>query len=191
MATASLNNFLFAPARVAINPTAISTGSFPFGGTEIGTCIDIQAMPQRKVIKLRHEYTGPNETYDGLDMGEDWKIIIKVRGFDGDAINTCFAAPVTGTTSNTKGIWYPGSTPWYPKLLSSSAVALLLAPEDTTNHHCTLLYKALPMTEETKALAYQRTEEFVLPLVFWAMRDSTNRIMAALPREDFVGGVFP
>lgn len=172
MADRDLTKALRNRGRLCINPGNLAA-EFPHGGTDLGL---IRACS----VRFGHTYTlikaeeWGNEVVEGIDEGEAIALACLLRGADDNALNTVYPNTAVGATSKHRVIEGPGSNR-AGALLSARSVVLCFSPDDP-NHEMVLLYKALPMLDETAELALSTTDEFETAAVFTGIRDGSGRL---------------
>lgn len=168
--------------QLAINPTTDPPiDVFPHGGTALGMAADVIWRPNlRRGIIRGEEYGG--EPVEVLLMAQTAVLGVLLRGGDNDAYSTIFDDTTVGASGVT-GVDHPG-TRRAGERGSDRTVALILSPFDTVNHRALLIYQAIPLLEETAELRFALKQEQVVPAIFMATRDSTDRIWSYRPLED-------
>jgi hypothetical protein len=190
MASPDITQILKAPGRLAINPQNLAT-AWPHGGTGLGLIQDIFLKPSRAYETIREEAFG-NEVVDVVDLGESVIIAASLRGFDGDAIGTLFPSTVLATLSGKREVLYPnpsgGTTSAYGTFRagtfrSGNSVVLMYTPDDYNKYPSLICYRAIPLVEATAEIKFSY-EEGMIPVMFQAIRDTSNRLYAWGRLED-------
>ncbi len=182
MADADITQVLRVPGRFCSAPTNLSA-AFPHGGTALGIIHHAAARRIGRYDFVRaHEFAG--EVVEVVEGGADWVMAAMVRQYDNDAIAAIWPHTGTGGTSSDKYIEYPGSTNRAGTLLSTNAFVLMFVPNDTTNHPCVLMRRAVPMIEETAELRLSVLYEFATPVVFACLRPASGQAVEIKLKED-------
>jgi hypothetical protein len=181
MATARQDNVLRIPGRLIAAPTNLNT-DFPFGGTELGMASDVIWRPNLRRLEIRGEEYG-GEITDIVKTGQAPQLGAFVRGFDPDMIQKVFEGSSESTKSGKPIVDYP--TDAAPgTLASATGFVLLYAPFNTEEHPGILLYNAVALLEEVAEMRLSRKAEFGVPVLFYGLRDSSNRVYQKMLMED-------
>ncbi len=173
MATARQDNILRVPGRFVADPTDLSIDS-PFGGTARGMASDVIFRPNLRRKEIRAEEHG-GEIVDFVKTGQSPQIAAFVRGFDPDMTLKIFEGSSVGTKTGKSKVDYP--TDAAPGTLgSSTGFVLLYAPDNIEEHPAILLYNAIPLLEEVSELRFALKTELGIPVLFYGIRDATNRV---------------
>lgn len=142
MATSDPLSALEVPGRLVKGPTDL-TGSYPYGGTELGLLRDV--WWELVDVYQRHtaEEFGARVVGD-LWSGEAFSLAFALRSLDDDALAAVWPNTRVGEVSQHRVLYGPG--PRRPGMLTETAkaAALLFVPDDVQNHDAVLLPRALP-----------------------------------------------
>ena len=163
--------------------TLAAPNTAPFGGTALGLVESIALVPVVRSFTLTMEEFG-SEAGDVVELGNDWVMTCTVTGWDDDTISTVFASTGTGAGAGDELITEPGITPG--QMGSSRAVKVCFVPDDASDRGF-ILYRALPMLEESKDLTYNVRQPSALGLVFRCMKNASGIIL----REGRPGDLIP
>lgn len=190
MALSDISQILKVPGKLAYNPNSLSA-PFPHGGTALGLTQDVIFKPTRSYEYIREESFG-NEVVDVLDLGESVIIAASLRGYDVDAVAQIFPSVVAGTTSGKNTVYYPNpqntaenqnGTFRAGTLKSASGIKLIFTPDDYISYPALIVYNAVPLVEEAAEIKFSY-DEGMIPILFVATRDSSNRLYAWGRLED-------
>lgn len=177
MAASSAARIIRAPGRLVVTPTtAFASGTYPYGGTEIGMARMCQLTPLGTPYRVEAE--GLGEVNDILEPNIRWVFTCFLRGWDDDAVLK-FLAPGHSAGSDSQHAVYsvPGSL--VPgKSALSRGLKIAYIPDDPVHVPGLLLYRAVPDWIDGAEIAFQRGSELGIPLVFECVRDASNRTLA-------------
>lgn len=184
MATPRTRNILHVPSQLCIGPTDLSI-AYPHGGTALGR---VRAMIWRPGFRYTpetaEEFMGA--TVRSFYSGEAGVLAVILREWDTDAIKTCFpvtaVGAVTGRTVVEGDVGTDGKRGGTVELTAS---VVYVSPNDIKAPGL-LLYGALPMIDESMALAHRINEEVGFPVAWIAAPDTSRRTYKEGPREDLV-----
>jgi len=176
MAARSSIRTLRAPGRLVVNPTTeFADGTFPYGGTEVGSVRGAVLRALGTNFAVFNEVRG--EISDILESNHRWTFSCFLRGWDADALELLFAdgyelGDISGqATFAVPGAQVPGAS------ANNRAVVLAYIPDDKIHAPAVLLYKAIPDWSEAAEIAFQRGSELGIPLSFECLRDDSDRII--------------
>lgn len=181
MAQSNINALLRVPGRLCLAPSNMS-GSFPFGGTDLGLVADVVVVPGQVTKELREEGLGV-VTKHGIGLGEAVKIRLAVRSLEQGHGSHFFVAATGDVTGEESIIHNPVANP--PGGVVAT-VSLMFCPFDETQDFV-WLPAAAPHVDEAAELAKSiRREGF-----FFAVFDATPRASDGLAaiharKEDLV-----
>lgn len=183
MAKARQDNVLRVPGRLIANPTDVKIAS-PFGGTELGMVSDVIFRPNLRRKEIHAEEHG-GEIVDFVKAGQAPQLGAFVRGFDKDMVLQIFEGSSASAKTDQAKVDYP--TDAAPGTLGSAkGFKLLYAPDNTERHPAILLYNAIPLLEEVSEIRFALKTEFGIPVLFYGVRDVTNRVYQMQLMEDLV-----
>jgi hypothetical protein len=186
MAAPDITTVHYPQGRLFLNPTdgtLASPNSAPFGGTALGLVESVALVPVVRSFTITMEEYG-SEAGDVVELGNDWVMTCVMTGWDDDTISTVFASTATGAGAGDELVTEPGITPG--QMGSSRAVKIAFVPDDPTDRGF-IIYRALPMLEESKELTYNVRQPQALGLVFRCMRDANGITL----REGRPGDLIP
>lgn len=173
------------PGRFCIGPTDLSA-DFPHGGTALGESYRGRLVYEAPKQVLTAEERG-NQPYEVIHGGESWALAGTLRADPPDTYAKLFLNASTGATSGRPLIEAPG-TNRAGEALSGRAVVLCFAPFEVDRHPFVLLYKAIPLAEDTQELSLNLggsdEEGFGVPYVFLGTLDDSDRLIACGARAD-------
>ena len=157
---------------------------FPHGGTAIGEVRDAELRwGIRTRLITAEEYGG--QVVESIYTGESAVLACVLRGFDDDALSAIWPTSAAGSTghrllkqdvvTNEKR---PGS------FMSSRAVKLCFSPRAVDQHRFVVLFRAIPMVEETARLQLRLDEEVGLAVMFRGLPASDGRVYECGLRKD-------
>ena len=171
MSASDVLSALRVPGKLVVTPTDIST-AFPHGGTELGLVGEVVLEREERTYEVTGEEYG-GEVVEDIYLGEQWKLVIALRGSDPDAIANIFLNSTTGTTFNLAGLSWPG-TSREGRLKTSDAVKILFSPLDIKRHKGVYFRKAIPKVAENVEVIYHSGKEQVIIAGFLALRDDST-----------------
>lgn len=166
-----------APGRVVINPTIEpSTGTFPFGGKQIGKVNQARFTRTSAPIPIFHE--GSGEIGDVLEGPNRYSFSCFLRGWDDDAISAMFGTQASvGADSGHTVVLLP-SLISPGKSAFARGLKVLYVPDDALNIPALLIYNAIPDMAEGADMMFQRGAELGVSMSFECTRDSYGRVAA-------------
>jgi hypothetical protein len=177
MATADISEALRVPGRLIKNPTDL-TAARPGGGTDLGEVADIVFLVgQKHGVIVAEEFGG--QVVEDVMAGESAVLTAVLRQFDEDALGSVFPNAAAGSVTGKRKIEYaPGKTSGGYKLpgtmRSTLAFKLVFWPDDVLRHRFLVLYKAMPMVDESAKLQFHMNAEVGIPVVFQGIPDTAN-----------------
>lgn len=181
MATPDIRLALAVPGRLCYGPSSLSS-DYPHGGTGLGEVQQIVVSPNYTTQVITYETYG-SEVTEEIHTGESWVIAATLRTWDSDAISTIFPNSAAGATSGHRVIHGVGSNV-AGYTLSSKAVVLVFSPYNADMHPMVVMYSAVPLVEASARLELKLGTQFGLPVMFRALRDSSNRQVRMGMRAD-------
>jgi len=167
MAVADVTKVYRVPGKLAINPTNLAT-AFPHGGTALGVATRVRIERTEPRTMVRAEEFG-QEVVEVVRGGETLILGVMLRQWDSDVLSAIFP-DTSGTTVN--GL--PATTR-AGSLMTDNTAKLIFTPDNQTDHPGIILYKAVPLVEETAELKFGVVRELVIPTLWLALRDASNR----------------
>lgn len=159
------------PGRLVINPTDL-TAAFPYGGTELGSVRQVTHLRFGADYALTAEEFG-FEPVEYNQHGEIHGVSAFCRGFDDDVISALFPNTAAGTTSQHQVVTWPGTNragTWR----SAVGVKLLFAPFNPIDVDAIILYRGIPMDEDSARTPLAWQEEYGFPVTFMGIRDASG-----------------
>ena len=188
MASPNVRNILRLPGRLVAAPTNL-LAAYPHGGVELGVVRDVEFRPGIKASLVTAEEYGGVVT-EAIYAGEAPILACVLRSFDNDLIERLFlntSVPVVSGASGDRIILGRASGAGVNRagtLRDASAIVLLFTPKNVDMHPMVLIRRAIPMVEETAALALSLSQELGLGLVFYCAPDSSGRTYDVGKRQD-------
>ena len=180
MATADPRLVKHAFGRLCIAPTNLAA-AFPHGGTALGLTAEVNFRPVQRMREVRAEEFG-GEVVEIIVGREDVVLAATIRGWDSDALQRVFVRTAAGT-SGERVVSYPGSVR-AGTLGSDRSVVLLFSPRNTEHHPAILIYRAVPIVDESVSIPLAQKREIVAQVVFRGIRDASDRVYACGRLED-------
>ncbi|ANS05701.1 hypothetical protein [uncultured Mediterranean phage] len=174
MATSNVRNIFTNPGRLFMNPTSLTVeANF---GTELGLFRRVVMTVEQPYQWVTAEEHG-GQKVEGIITGEGLTIGALLHSWDADALGQIFPNTATGaagtsgkTFMNVPGTVRPGEK------MSVRALVLYFVPDDIERRPCMLMRRALPATQETFDVAQRIDEEHGIPVVFTAIRDTSDNL---------------
>ena len=164
--SASLN----VPGRLFANPANLI--SPPFGGTALGLVKALTLLPGKRRRVITAEEHG-HEISEVIENGELVVATFVTVGIDNEMADTLFPNTAVGGSGN-RVISYPPTNVGTKG--SDRSIVILFAPRNLTDHPAWILYKALPMLDETAEFQANLDEEGAWGGIFYGTRDATDRV---------------
>lgn len=157
--------------RLVINPGAFNTGSFPYGGTELGHIRDLAIAVEQHGEDISEEAFGQKVIVDRVITGESWGIVAMLEEPQWDNIAWIFRKEAGLVTTDPLVTFPATSTSDRPVggFLGDSAVRLLFCPRDPDKQHLYFV-RALPHVEAAARIRMSMGERAGIPVVFRATR---------------------
>ena len=174
MATPNVVDIIRMPGQLCFGPTDLSL-DFPHGGTALGVIKSIVAKPRQTYYNVKAEEWG-GEVAETIKGGESWVLGGLLRSFDKDALRILFPASIEGAETQKTVIEHPAANTAIRagNLLSASGIKLLFSPDDTIRIPFVLFRNAIPMIEETALMNIEIDQDWTVPFLFAAIRDSST-----------------
>ncbi len=185
MANANVLNIRRIPGRLVKNPTDLAA-AFPHGGTPLGVTRDMEFRMGIQTTAITAEEFGAQQI-EYVYAGELAIFAAVLREYDVDAVQQIFPDAVAGTCGQLPNINYnvTGSKR-SGLLLSSKSFKLVFSPDALDRDPFVVLYKAIPLVEETSLMALSLSEELGVGVVFAGIPDGTDRVYTVGNREDII-----
>jgi len=181
MTTPDIRLALQVPGQLCHTPTSL-TAAFPHGGTALGEVSQVVVSPNYTVAYITYETYG-TEVTEVVHTGESWVIGFSLRTWDEDALNKVFVNTAAGATSGHRVVHGAGTNP-AGYTLSSKSLILCFSPDNADQHPMVMFYKAVPLVDASARLAMRRGTNLEFPIMFRALRDSSNRQVRMGMRSD-------
>lgn len=174
MAAGNVATVMHAPGRLVVTPTtAFATGTFPFGGTEVGKVQMVLLTPVGQQ-PYRPWSEGLGAATDSLEPQHRWVVTTKLRGWDDDAIAQFFARSYSAGTESQRAVFSAPGT----RLAGASQLGLALkiafVPDDQVHNPGFILYRAVPHWGQSAEMAFQRRDELGIPLALECFHDESS-----------------
>lgn len=161
------------PGSLCKDPTDLST-AYPHGGTDLGAVRDMVFKPQAKTRGIPAEEFGP-QLIDLVLAGENAIFGVVFRDLnDDDWISTVFPSAGTGDSGRALLTGDPASGTRAGTLLSTRSAKLFFSPDSVDQHQGVLIYKALPLPEESAQLQLSIGQEVGVAAMFHAIPSSAH-----------------
>ncbi len=183
MATRDVRNVLRVPGRLIMNPTDLSIDA-PHGGTELGLVRDAEFRLGIKTSVVTAEEFGV-QPIEYVYAGEAAVMAAVLREFDEDAIQAIFPDTAPGMCGPISTISYDvNDDPRAGRFLSAQSFSLLFSPRSLDRHPMILLYKVIPLVEESSLLNLSLSEELGIGVMFHCIPDASGRVYSIGHRGD-------
>jgi len=183
LAANDISGVLRISGRVAISPTDFS-GSFPFGGTEIGSVGSVVSVPGNFSAVIEGEEFG-GHVLDTVISTRGYIVAFMLRTYDDDAWSTVFPFTEAGGVSGKTLVRVNPTTSRPGSLGSAQAVSLLFYPDNPLHHPALYFKKAIPEIDEAAELASDLRTEFQVPAIFRAIPPASGDTAQQGLFEDF------
>jgi hypothetical protein len=180
MSVPDVVNAMKVPGRLSIDPTSLTTGSYPWGGTAIGLHAGIRAVPHKTTYVIRGGEYGMVPV-EAIECGEAWTIVARLASADPAALAKLFAGYAAGSVTGHPVLTGPSGV---GAVVSTRKAALLFTPFDQDNQPCVLFYAALPLLTEDGEIPFDKSERWGLPCVWHASLDASKRLYQVGRRWD-------
>lgn len=181
MATADQREAMRIVGRLCSGPTDLAA-AFPHGGTALGMVTRATfRVGLRRRVHLGLEYG--NEPIEVTRGGQTAVLGVLIRGYDNDMWSRIFTGTTAGAETGKTVAAYPGSNR-AGRLGSDDAVTLLYSPRDTEKHPALIIYRAVPLLEETAEMRFSMNEEFGVPGLFLGLRNASGSVWRMGRLED-------
>jgi len=170
------NRILRAPGRLVVGPSeAFLTGTFPYGGVQVGRVKDVSLRAVGSPYIVECEGLG-GEIQEILERPSRWVLSMFLRGWDGDGIEALLGLGHKVGANTQHATW---SAPDVTSGTRASVRSVVLAyvPDDPVGVPGLVAWAAVPHWTDGAEIAYQRGAEFGIPLSCDLMRDSSSRIV--------------
>lgn len=169
------------PGRIVKDPTSFS-GSFPYGGTELGLVRDVAWTLTEVRTRVRAEELGVAVVGD-LFAGEAFVLAFALRGQDDDAKAAVWPNTRVGARTQRRVLYGPGTRKPGALVENYAACALLFVPDDP-EHDAVILPRAIPRRTEAPVTCHLGAEK--LQLVSWLALPGANGLAYEVgPMADF------
>lgn len=166
---------IFAGGTLVWNPTT-TAGSSPWGGTVLGSMLDVFLEPVVRTDPIQAEEYG-GELADEVYLSEEWVATAVLTNWDGDALARIYPNVGTGGSGD-RIMTYPGGTLARGGRMSSRAGVLMLAPYDQDGIPEApgfVLHKAIPRLVRT--LRFDPGGPLFLFATWTGLRDSSDQVV--------------
>lgn len=170
MATATPIRIVEQSGLLYAGVTSLSAANY--GGTCLGYVKDLEfRFQKRNQIVTAEEWGGA--AVDAIDLGDTGIIAGILRGLDPDALNKVFPNTAAGTSSGERVVkGAVNGTVRAGYSLYGKAFKLLFAPDDTARGQFIVVYKAIPLVEESAAMQVRLGAELGVAVAFWGVPDT-------------------
>ena len=184
MGAPSASQALRVNGRFCWNPTDITTGSYPWGGTSLGFAKGSAHRVRFGAHVVRAEEWG-GAAVDAVYPGEEHVISAILAAWDSDAIAALFLDTATGATTGRKVLKSRATTDSKRAgyMMSGLAGILYFSP-DADRNPGVLMHNAIPMRPEQSETAYNIASEFGLPMLWVSTPDASGDVVSVGLRQD-------
>lgn len=175
MAAGKVSRILRGPVKIVVGPTDLSDAD-PYGGTEVGLSNQVALTPLGETVRIENE--GLGEATDILHPNNRWLLTCFMRGADDKARELFFLGNYSNGQTTQHGVFSaPGLKNPGESMLAESSRVILLVPENLIDMDALIIYRGIPMWSDDAEIAFQKKEEFGIPLAIDCLRDSNNNIL--------------
>ncbi len=164
------------PGKLLADPTDLSI-AFPHGATELGEVARIEFLKnQQSQVATGEEFGG--SAIEVAIVGQSPILVCILRGLNNEMVDKVFPETALGGSTSARGISYTTAGTGNKArgyFGSSRAFKLLFRPRDATRHPALILYRAVPMIEDTAVMSFGIDEDLGMPVVFRGLPDGTGR----------------
>ncbi len=185
MATGSPIRIIQGKGALYAGPTSLTAANY--GGTPLGLVRNLEfRLKARNKVNEAEEWGGAEA--DNIGLGKSAILGCTLRGFDPDALNKLFDNTTAGTSSGERRVdlqaagairaGYPGS---------SKSFKLLYAPDDADYGTFIVIFKAIPIVEESAVIALHLGEEAGIAAAFMGIPETgtgTKKAVASWGRRE-------
>ena len=164
----NLSEVLRVPGLLCWNPTGFASEAQ--WGTKLGYCEDgINFNPNIQVVLCQEEETGA-ETTNVVYINGTPVVNATLQNFNTTMLARCF--PGCGGSLSAS---YPGTYSAGKDLAATSSIyaPLLFVPNDTANHPCLLLQRAIPVLSSSWGLVLSHSKKMLFNVTFHGIRASS------------------
>jgi len=169
--------------RLCWNPTDL-TGTYPFGGTALGSVRKSQLRVRTTHHAIRaEEFAGIS--VDAVYAGEEYVFGAILSAWDTDTLTGQSLDAEVGATTGRAKVRSRVSTEGVRagELVSNQSGILYFSP-DAEAHPGVIFHKALPMREPSAEWAFRMGEEFGIPFIWLAVPNDDGLVADIALRQD-------
>jgi len=176
MASGNAVRHVYTPGRIVVGPSgSLATGTYPYGGTEVGHANECLAVFEGEPFVILSE--GLGEPTDILEPSNTAHWGCFLRGFDDDAVQQFLGGMyAAGSVTQHATFDKPGTVTPGKSALSRAKVILYVA-DDIEHADSVLIYSGVPMLVPDAEIPFQRREESGIPLRVYCFRDSNGNMI--------------
>lgn len=167
------------PGRLVRNPTSF-TGSFPYGGTELGLVRDVAWVLTETRSRITAEEYGCQVVGD-LITSESFSVSFAMRGSDDDALAAIWPNSAAGTKSQRRVL---SGARHHGKLVENTLACALLFVPDNPEHPAVILPRAVPR-RGSEPVACRLGQERLLITTWLALPGANGLPYQVGPMVDF------
>jgi len=178
MAAGNVSRIIHGPGKLVVGPSDLTTpgSDNAYGGTEVG--LSNQCLLTPLGVPFRIENEGLGEATDVLEANNRFLVTCFLRGWDDDAITQFFSGQRSAGGTSQHGLFTaPGSRVPGKSSADSTNLTVLFVPEDLLHTDAFILYRAIPWWTDDAEMAFQRQEEFGIPLQLDCLRNGSGNIL--------------
>jgi len=176
MAAGNVSRILRNSGRLIVAPTdAFNGGTYPYSGTEVGLANEVRLTSTGTSKVIRNE--GLGEPTDILDATNEWVFTCFLRGWDDDAVTQFFSGHRSAGSPTQHSVFaIPGSRS--PGQGSADSINLVIAfvPDNLNDANGLIIYRGIPHWTIDAELAFDRKDEFGIPLIVRCLRNASNNV---------------
>lgn len=136
-----------------------------YGGTAIGLITGAVLTPLG--VGRRIENEGLGQATDILAPNNRYVFSCFLRGADDDVKTLLLRGNRAEGSKSAHGVLtFPGSRTPGQSIIDYANVVLLFVPDNRIDHDALIMYRAIPLWDENAEVAYQKGEEYGIPLGF-------------------------
>ncbi len=183
MSTSAAKSVLRVPGSLCHTPTDLTT-AFPHGGTALGMVRDAELRFGQSSVPVFAEEFGT--TVEVIEAQNIAVFACVLRAMDDDMLSALFEETSVGSVSGHRVVTkeVDTDTSRAGSLKSPKAVKLYFSPKALDRHPGILLFKAIPMLEESARLQVSIGEEVGIAAMWRCIPDSSGRLYEIGRRRD-------
>jgi len=183
MSASDVRRALQVNGRLCWDPSDLSTGSYPWGGTDLGYLRAHAIRVRQPTHVIRAEELGV--AVDAIYAGEEWIFAAVLGEWGRQAITKLSLDAAAGATTGRVVQKFRTTTDGVRQgeLVSNQSGILYFSP-DADAHPGVIFHKALPMREESSTVEMNLASKFGIPMIFLAAPTVAGLVVTVGLRQD-------